>query len=147
MRTLIENHPVVAGLLAQLERLNFESNPLNCVDKLLVLTNLAVCKKERKAIREKVDNLQKQRQIERPRDEKGFYKYLTFFLPFRSSELAKTTVESRGGREEKQKLGFVRIQLGRQRRLLGRGRKIGCEIMICATNICTSTSDLYSFIL
>lgn len=90
--TSLENYPVVAELLAQLERLNFESNLLKCVDKLLVLTNLAVCKKQRKAIREKVDGLLQQRQIERPHDEKGFHKYLPYFLPFRSSELAKMTV-------------------------------------------------------
>ena len=90
--TSLENHPVVAKLLAQLKRLNFESNPLNCVDKLLVLTNLAVCTKQRKAIREKVNDLLKQREIERPIDEKGFHKYLPYFLPFRSSELARMTV-------------------------------------------------------
>ena len=88
----LENHPVIAELLAQLKRLNFESNPLNCVDNLLRLTNLAVCKDHRKAIREEVDGLREQRQIEWPHDEKGFHKHIPYFLPFRSSELAKMTV-------------------------------------------------------
>lgn len=88
----VENRPVVAKLFAQLERLNFESNPLGCVDKLLTFTNLAVCRNQRKAIREKVDSLLQQRQIERPYDDKGLHKYLTYFLPYRSPELAKMTV-------------------------------------------------------
>ena len=87
----VDYRPIVGNLLGQLRVLNFESHPTSCVNKLLALTNLAVCKCQRKAIRGKVADLERQWKSERPHSI-GLDKYLPLLLPYRPPESAQLTI-------------------------------------------------------
>ena len=77
-------------LLAELKRLNYDSRPSFCVNKLLDFTNLAVCPYQRVEIRKRVADLP-HRQSEIP-DEKGLVKYLPQIVPYRPPGSAYLTV-------------------------------------------------------
>ena len=87
----VDYRPIVENLLGQLEVLNFESHPTSCVNTLLALTNLAVCKFQRKAIRGKVADRERQWKSERPHSI-GLDKYLPLLFPYRPPESAQRTI-------------------------------------------------------
>ena len=86
----LDDRLIVETLLAELKRLNYESRPSFCINKLLTFTNLAVCPYQRVDIRKRVANLP-QRQSEVP-DEKGLVKYLPHIVPYRPPGSAHLTV-------------------------------------------------------
>ena len=90
-RIPVEYRPIVGKLLRQLRVLNIESSPTSCVNKLLALTNLAVCIYQRVAIRKKVASLEPQWKSGRPHSS-GLDKYLPLLLPYRRPESAQLTV-------------------------------------------------------
>ena len=86
----VDDQPIVGTLLAELKKLNYESRPSFCVNKLLAFTNLAVCPYHRVEIRKKVAGLP-QRQCEIP-NEKGLVKYLPQIVPYRPPGSVHLTV-------------------------------------------------------
>ncbi|KAM0797511.1 hypothetical protein BDR22DRAFT_434700 [Usnea florida] len=87
---LVDDQPTIETLLAELEKLSYESRPSFCINKLMAFTNLAVCKPQRVEIRNRVAGLP-QRQFEIP-DENGLIKYLPQIVPYRPPGSAHLTV-------------------------------------------------------
>ena len=86
----VDDQPIVGTLLAELKKLNYESRPSFCINKLLAFTNLAVCHDQRGEIRNRIAGLP-QRQFDIP-DEKGLVKYLPQIVPYRPPGSAHLTV-------------------------------------------------------